>query len=92
MQNSAGTILQFELHPSLFSYNVEFYFSSKVNIVEWLVSALAVQLFLGSSLTISFGLACRGYTFDGRVFNLLFQKVWGLHFGCIFKFRFRVYL
>jgi len=38
MQNSAGTILQFELYPPLFTYNVEFYSSSNVNMVEWLVS------------------------------------------------------
>jgi len=29
MQDSAGTILQFELYPPLFTYNVEFYSSSK---------------------------------------------------------------
>jgi len=38
--------------------------SSNVNIVEWLVSMPTVRLFIGSALTISFGLACRGYTFD----------------------------
>jgi len=38
MQNSAGTILQFELYPPLFTHNVEFYSSSNVNIAEWLVS------------------------------------------------------
>jgi len=75
MQNSAGNILQFELYPPLFTYNVEFYSSSNVNIVEWLVSVPAVQLFLGSAVTRSFGLACRGYTFDRRAFNVLFQKV-----------------
>jgi len=37
-------------------------FSSNMNIVEWFVSMLAVRLFVGSALTISFGLACRGYT------------------------------
>ena len=46
-----------------------------MNIVEWLVSIPAVQLFLASALTISFGLASRGYTFDRRAFNVLFQKV-----------------
>jgi len=75
MQNSAGTILQIELYPPLFTYNVEFYSSSNVNIVEWLVSVPAVQLFLDSSLTISIGLACRGYIFDRSVFNVFFQKV-----------------
>jgi len=86
MQNSARTIFQFELYPplftsmtvfwlSFFTYNVEFYSSSNVNIVEWLVSIPAVQLFLASALTISFGLASRGYTFDRRAFNVLFQKV-----------------
>jgi len=38
----------------LFTYNVEFCSSSNVNIVEWLVSVPAVQLFLSSALTISF--------------------------------------
>jgi len=33
-------------------------FSSNMNIVEWLVSMPAVRLFVGSALTISFGLAC----------------------------------
>jgi len=46
-----------------------------MNIVEWLVSMPAVRLFAGSALTIFFGLACRGYTYDRRVFNVLFQKV-----------------
>jgi len=67
-------------------------FSSNVNIVEWFVSMLAVRLFVGSALTISFGLACRGYTFDRSDFNVLFQKVQGLCLGCMFKCRFRVYL
>jgi len=31
------------------------------------VSMPAVRLFVGSALTISFGLACRGYTFDRSV-------------------------
>jgi len=35
----------------------------------------AVRLFVGSALTISFGFACRGYTFDKNAFNVLFQKV-----------------
>ena len=47
-----------------------------MNIVEWLVSVPAVQLFLGSALTISFGLACRGYTFDRTAYNVLFKKFW----------------
>jgi len=55
MQNSAGTIFQFELYPPLFTYNVEFDSSSNVNIVEWLVSIPSVQLFLGSALTNYFG-------------------------------------
>jgi len=33
--------------------------SCNVNIVEWLVSMLAVRLLVGSDLTISIGLACR---------------------------------
>jgi len=49
--------------------------SSNVNIVGWLVSIPAVRMFLDSALTISFGLACRGYTFDRSAFNVLFQKV-----------------
>jgi len=92
MQNSAGTVLQIELYPPLFTYNVEFYSSSNVYIVEWVVSVSAVQLFLGSSLTISIVLACRGYIFDRRAFIVLFQKVWGLHLGCMFKLQFRVFL
>jgi len=35
MQNSTGTIFQFELDPPLFTYNAEFYSSSNVNIAEW---------------------------------------------------------
>jgi len=50
-------------------------FSSNVNIVEWLVSMPGVRFFVGSSLTISFGLAFRGYTFDTSAFNVLFQNV-----------------
>jgi len=46
-----------------------------VNIVEWLVSMPAVRLFVVSAHTISFSLACRGYTFDRCTFNVLFQKV-----------------
>jgi len=42
MQNSAGTILQFELYPPFFTCNVEFYSSSNANIVEWLVSRAEV--------------------------------------------------
>jgi len=48
----------------------------------------AVRLFIGSALTMSFGLACRGYPFDGRgAFNvgLLFQKASGLGLGFTFK-------
>jgi len=88
MQNSAGTILQFELYPPLFTSNVEFYSCSNVNIVEWLVSMPAVRLFLGSALTISFGFACAGYTFDRSAFNVFFQKVQGLGLG----FTLRVYV
>ena len=50
-------------------------FSSNVNIVEWLVSVPAMRLFVGSALTISFGLACRGCTFDRSAFNVPFQNV-----------------
>ena len=45
----------------------------------------AVRLSIGSALTISFGLACRSYTFDGSAFNVLFQKVQDLHLGCLFN-------
>jgi len=50
-------------------------FSSNVNTVEWLVCMSVMRLFVGSALTITFGLACRGYTFDRSAFNVLFQKV-----------------
>ena len=54
-----------------------------MNIVEWLVSMVAVRLFVGSALTISFGLACRGYTFDRIAFDVVY----------FFKtFGFRVYV
>jgi len=33
----------------------------------------AVRLIFGSALTTSFGLACRGYTFDRSAFNVLFE-------------------
>ena len=56
-----------------------------MNIVEWLVSMLAVRLFVGSALTISFGLACRGYTCDRIAFNVVY-------FFKTFGFRFRVYV
>jgi len=42
------------------------------------MSMPAVPLFVGTALTISFGLACRGYTFNRSAFNVLFQKVSGL--------------
>jgi len=50
----------------------------------------AVWLFVDSALTISFGLACRGYTFDRNAFNVHFQKVEGLLFGLGLRIRFRV--
>jgi len=61
----------------------------------------AVRLLGGSALTISFGSACRGYTFDRSVFIALFQKdqglgfmfrvfVFGLGFGFSFRFNFWV--
>jgi len=46
--------------------------SSNVNIVEWIVSMPAVLLFIGSALTISFGLACRSCTFDRITFNVAY--------------------
>ena len=45
-----------------------------MNTAEWLVSMSAVQLFLGSTLTISFGIACRGYAFGRSAFSALFKK------------------
>jgi len=36
-----------------------------------------VRFSVGSALTISFGLACRGYTFDRSAFNVLLQKGFG---------------
>jgi len=58
MQNSAGTILQFEHLCS----HIRLSSSSNVNIIA---SMPAVRLFIGSAFTISFGLARRGYPFDG---------------------------
>jgi len=55
MQNSAGAILLFVLYPPLFTFIVEFYSSSNVNIVEGLVSIPVLRFFLGSALTIFFG-------------------------------------
>ena len=49
--------------------------SSNVNTVEWLVCMAVVRLFVGSAVTISFGLACRGCTFDRSAFNVLLQNV-----------------
>ena len=43
---------------------------------------------ISAALTISFGLACKGYTFDRNAFNVLFQKVQGLGLG----FTFSVYV
>jgi len=60
--------------------------SSNVNMLEWLVYMPVVRLFVGSALTISFGSAYRGCTFDGSAFNVLLQKVLGL------GFTFRVYI
>ena len=75
--------------------------SSNVNIVEWLVSIPSVRLFFGSAITIFFGIACRGYTFDRTAFNILFKKVQRsglgfmqgvcLSFGLGFTFRVQVY-
>ena len=65
--------------------------SQKSSIRSTLESVPAVRLFVGSALTISFGLACRRYTFDRSAFNVLFQKVSALGWGCMFKFQFRVY-
>ena len=53
--------------------------SSNVNTVEWLVSIPVVRVFIGSALTISYGLAWRDYTFDGNAFYI----------GCFFK-KFKV--
>ena len=42
--------------------NITLRSSSNVNIVEWLVSMTAVQLFVGPAFSISFGFACREVT------------------------------
>ena len=80
--------MHFELYTLLFTYNVEVYSTNNVDIVECLVSMPAVRLFVGFLLTNSFGLACRGYTFDRNIFNVLFQKVQDLGVG----FTFSVYV
>ena len=49
--------------------------SNNVKLVVWLVLMSAVRLFVGSTLTISFGLACKDCTFDRSTFNVLFQNV-----------------
>jgi len=49
--------------------------SSNLNTVEWLVSMPAVRLFVGSALTTSFAVACRGCTLDRSAFSVPFQKV-----------------
>jgi len=53
----------------LCSQYIRLWSSSNVNIVEWLVFMIAVRLFVGSALTISFGFACRDYTFDRNAFS-----------------------
>jgi len=73
MQKSAGTILQFEVYP--LCSHITLNSSSNVNVVERLVSMPAVRFFVSSVLTISFGLACRSYTFNRSAFNVLFQNV-----------------
>ena len=50
----------------------------------------AMWLFVGSALTISFGLVCRGYTFDRSAFDVLFQKVYGFGLGYMFNCPFTV--
>jgi len=45
-----------------------------VDIVEWLVSVLAVQVIVSSALTICFGFASRDGTFHGSTFYVLFKK------------------
>ena len=49
-------------------------FCSNVNMVEWLVSMPAVRLFICTTLTIFFGLAYRGYTFDRSALIYFFKK------------------
>ena len=51
--------------------------SSNVNIVEWLVSVTAVRVFVGSALTLHFGLASRDNTFDRSGFYVRFENVQG---------------
>ena len=55
-KSSAETILLFELYPRLPTY-ITLRSSNNVNIVEWLMPMPVVQVFVGSALTISFGLA-----------------------------------
>ena len=52
---------------------------------EYVVSMPAVRLFVGSGLTISFGLACTGDTYDRNAFKVLFQKVQCLGSGFSFS-------
>ena len=66
-KNSAGTILQFEHLCS----HIRLSSSSNVNIIA---SMPSVRLCVGSALTISFGLACRGYTSDGVLLMYFFKK------------------
>jgi len=56
-KSSAKTILPFELYPSLPTYSITLSSSSNVTIVEWQVSTPVVQVFVGSALANSFGLA-----------------------------------
>ena len=57
-KSSVGIILLFELYPPLFIYNAELGLNStKVNVVECLMSMLGVRVFSGSNFTICFGLA-----------------------------------
>ena len=53
-------------------------FSGNMNIVEWLVSMPAVRLFVGSALTISFGLAFKVTPLIG-VLLMYFSKMFRVY-------------
>ena len=69
-QKFCWAILHIELFPQ-----IRLNPSSNVNTVEWLVSMTAVRVFIGSALTLTFGLASRDYTFGRSASYVLFQNV-----------------
>jgi len=56
-KSSAVIILQFELYPPHLCTYITLGSTSNANIIEWLVSISAVQVFVDSALTICFGSA-----------------------------------